>query len=315
MRIILKKGKQKELIDLTKSKLSLSWSELGRLLGIKPNYLSGDLRFENVTISDQLYKNLSRMSDVNFDNFIEKKVPNNWGRIKGGKLSTHRQRPRKLLIKQHSSNLAEAIGIILGDGSLYNNKKHGINQLVVTGHIKNDQIYLSKFVKPLFENLFNLKFSIKKDNKKHVIRIYSQKKDVLYTLEKLGIPIGNKIKNDVGIPNWIFSSKDFVKSCIRGIVDTDGSVFPITGRNYTYVEITSACKNLRKSIDQSMKIIGLKTSKWTKNGTPKIYIANKRDISRYYNEVGFNNPYHKNRFKLLSSSPVKQSRKDAGLSI
>jgi hypothetical protein len=42
-------------------------------------------------------------------------------------------------------------------------------------------------------------------------------KELILTLEKFGLKRGNKVKNNVGIPDWIFNKKTFLESCIRGI--------------------------------------------------------------------------------------------------
>lgn len=204
--------------------------------------------------------------------------------------------------------LAELIGIILGDGSLYFNKKHKVHQLVITGHIKNDRKYYENFVLPLLERKFGKFFKLKFYNERNAIRIRCQRKYVIEKIVGLGIPIGNKIKNNVRIPDWIFSSKNLLKSCVCGLIDTDGSVSPITGRNYSYIWFNSNVPALQKSFSKAMKILKFKTSKWThrKRRTSQIFIGSKSMIRKYYKEISFNNPYHKNRFMLPSSSPVKE---------
>lgn len=303
MQIVLERGKQKELITNAKNNSGLPWKLLGRKLKVNPKYLSGDIKFENVKINENLYKKLCKLSGSNFDHFIVSRLPINWGQVKGGRLAIRRPHPLNLIIQNPSVELAEITGVILGDGSIYKNWKHGINQLVITGHIKNDYSYLTKFVKPILEKLFSRKFHLKKYEKKNAIRVYNQEKDVIFTLESFGLKTGNKTKNGALIPDWIFSSEKFLKACIRGLIDTDGSVYPITGRKYTYIQFSSASPELRNSFDKAMKILGFKTSKWSKNGTPEIFIGNKKDIEKYGREIGFNNPYHKNRFK----APVVQS--------
>ncbi len=213
-------------------------------------------------------------------------------------------------LTKNKKELAELVGIILGDGSLYVNRKHQVYQFVITGHIKNDRQYLEKFVLPLLERNFGKKFKIKFSRKSSAIRIRAQGRQIIEDISNLGIPIGNKLKNNVKIPSWIFSSKSLIKSCIRGLVDTDGFVAPITGRNYSYVWFSSQIPALQESFSKSMEILGIRTSKWGHrvNSAPQIYIGSKQMIEKYFNEVGFNNSYHKNRFMLLSSSPVKEGR-------
>jgi len=204
--------------------------------------------------------------------------------------------------------LAELVGIILGDGSLYFNKKHKVYQFVITGHLQNDRKYFEEFVLPLLERNFGKKFKIIFDRKMNGIRIRSQFKSIIRDIVELGIPIGNKLKNNVAIPNWIFFDKRFLKVCIRGLIDTDGFVAPITGRNYSYIWFSSNIIALRKSFSRAMNILGFKTSKWSQriDSAPQIFIGSKYMIEKYFKEIGFNNPYHKIRFRLPSSSPVKE---------
>lgn len=109
-------------------------------------------------------------------------------------------------------------------------------------------------------------------------------------MKKLGLKSGNKIKNR--IPKWVFSSKKYLQACIRGLIYTDGSVLPITGKNYTYIWFTCANSDLREDFSKAMNILGYKIAKWNFNGTPETYIGSKELIRKYYKEIGFNNPKH-----------------------
>jgi len=40
---------------------------------------------------------------------------------------------------------------------------------------------------------------------------------------KMGLCIGSKVRNQVDIPLWIKESDTYIKSCLRGLFDTDGS--------------------------------------------------------------------------------------------
>jgi len=207
-----------------------------------------------------------------------------------------------------SEELAELVGIIIGDGSLYFNKKQDIYQFVMTGHLLNDRRYFEDFLLPLLEKYFGKNFNFKFDKVSKVIRIRSQKRETVKNISELGIPIGNKVRNNVKIPSWIFANKKLLRACIRGLIDTDGSVSPITGRSYSYIWFSSQIPALRESFSKATNILGFKTSKWRKetdNGSGQIYIGAKSMIRKYANEINFNNPYHKNRFRLPSSSPVK----------
>ncbi|MBI4010574.1 MAG: hypothetical protein HY361_05350 [Candidatus Aenigmarchaeota archaeon] len=210
-------------------------------------------------------------------------------------------------MRSRKEELAELVGITLGDGSLYVNKKHKIYQFVITGHIKNDKEYFERFIFPLLERRFGKNFKWKFDIKTNGIRIRSQKRSIVKMISKLGIPIGNKLKNNVRIPDWIFGDKNLIRACIRGLIDTDGFVTPITGRNYSYIWFSSQIPALQESFSKAMEILEFKTSKWRQgvNTASQIFVGAKPMIVKYFSEINFNNPYHKNRFKLPSSSPVK----------
>ncbi len=54
----------------------------------------------------------------------------------------------------------------------------------------------------------------------------------------MGFPIGSKIRNRIKIPEWIWTKSIYLKSCLRGIFDTDGCIY-ITGGKYRIINYTS----------------------------------------------------------------------------
>lgn len=61
-------------------------------------------------------------------------------------------------------------------------------------------------------------------------------------LKQKGLCIGNKVHLQVGVPDWILSKQDYIKGCIRGLIDTDGSFilhkYKIKEKMYTYPKIS-----------------------------------------------------------------------------
>lgn len=296
MRIKLKKGAQKKLILMAKGKMNCTWKKLGQILGTTEGYLRGDLFNEKILLSREMYKKLCDLLKENYDRYILVKLEDSWGRSKGGKNSA---KDPKLLIKKKSKELAELIGIILGDGNIWC-RKGSHYYLTICGDSEKDKDYLLNYVKPLFEKLFNKQMCFRKHKKNKEIFIYIGSKDVIYTLEKFGLKSGNKKKNNLGIPEWIFESEDFLKACIRGLVDTDGSVCPITGRDYPYIWFSSNIDNLRKTFDLAMKKLGFKISKWNirKDRTPDTYIGSKKLIEKYIKTISFKNQRHLSKLTL-----------------
>jgi len=299
MRLIFKKGFQKKLIEDIKESSRLTWNELGTFANIPSGYLKSDLRYEKRALSLDYYHNLSKLSSQDYSQFIIKKLDDNWGRSKGGKISKPSPNPIITLVDKPSIKLAELVGIMLGDGNIWvNKKKNGYYYTRISGHSINDKKYLLGYVKPLIYDLFKIKMETYYSKESKCMHLTKANKNLAYNLNRFGICFGNKLKNNIEIPGWVFSSKDFLKACIRGLIDTDGSVCSITGRDYTYIWFKSAIPNLRISFSKAMSLLGYKTSGWSKIGTPQVYIGQKNLIRKYYKEIGFNNPKHLDRLKL-----------------
>lgn len=295
-RIKLERGFQKRLIDEAKKRRNLSWDNLGNLLNVSSSYLRIDLRYENILLSERLYKKLCKLSNLDYGKYILKKLNKDWGRSKGGKKSKPKEREVSILLNEHSEKLAELIGIMLGDGNLWSGK--GFYYIRICGHSIDDKNYLFNHVRSLIKSLFDVNMGIYQHNKNKELYLTKGSKDLLFTLEHFGLKRGNKLKNQVGIPQWIFNSKKYLKACIRGLIDTDGTVLPITGRNYSYIWFTCGNPELRKDFEKAMKILGYKISKWNFHGTPETYIGSKNLIKKFYHEIGFNNVKHIKRFKM-----------------
>ncbi|HLD37264.1 MAG TPA: LAGLIDADG family homing endonuclease [Candidatus Nanoarchaeia archaeon] len=287
MRIKLKEGYQKRLILSAKN--NLTWIELSGVLKINQSYLSNELKNEERLLSKELYKRLCKIANLNFDCYIKEKLNDNWGRAKGGLNSTKKE---ELLIKEESEELAELIGIILGDGNIWVRKPY--YYLTIVGDSKKDRNYLLNYVKPLFRKLFNKELHVRTHKSNNELFIYTGSKNVIFTLRHFGLTSGDKKKNNIKIPSWIFKSNKYIKACIRGLIDTDGCVCPITGRNYPYIWFSCGIENLRKSFDLAMKKLGIKTSNWNirKNRTPDIYIGSKEMIKKYMQTISFKNKRH-----------------------
>ncbi|QQG38894.1 MAG: hypothetical protein HYS32_00300 [Candidatus Woesearchaeota archaeon] len=202
-----------------------------------------------------------------------------------------------ILVNKPSVELAEFIGIMLGDGNL-TKAKAGNYQIRIVGHIENGKEHLSYHVAPLAKRLFGITFGIYEKREENKLYLSKGSKHLFYTLIKFGLMYGNKKSNNVKIPKWIFKDKNYLKACVRGLVDTDGCVCPITGRDYTYVWFKSSIPNLRKSFSKAMDVLGYKIAKWSGPENTQTFIGSKEIIKKYYKEIGFNNPYHERRFMI-----------------
>ncbi len=256
MQLKLPAGRQAKLIKSAKQRNNLTWKALSELIGYSEGYLKNELQNEKTLISDKTYEKLCRLSGLNFDCLIQKRLDKNWGRSKGGKHSVPKPRAPKLIIDCQSAELAEAIGILIGDGNIW--VKPGYYYLRITFNLDTDRKYALNHVLPLFKKIFGIQLNVYRYPHRRALVLSKADKDLVHTLLHFGLCAGNKKGNNIKIPDWVFESRDYLKACIRGLIDTDGSVCPITGRKYSYIWFSSGIPALRNSFSSAMSDLNIK---------------------------------------------------------
>lgn len=303
MRIKLQKGKQKELILLAKG--SDSWNDLAEKTNCNSHYLSTDLKNENKLLSDESYNKLCDFANKNFDKFIVERYDDNWGRSKGG--SKSKGSTKKIKIPEKNSKLAEFIGSVLGDGNINSykkGKKVGVYQIKIAGDYSEDREYHQEYLKPLCEELFGLSIGENVVPKRNERFLVLSSKELVEFFTKLGLKPGNKIKNQTTIPPWIWENDEFIKACLRGLIDTDGSIFRMSKRDPNLIRISFTNHNaqLLEDTRNAFISVGFNPSKTILNRT--FYISRQGEIRKYLKEVGFSNKKHLKRYLLFSSPMV-----------
>lgn len=201
---------------------------------------------------------------------------------------------RKLIRRPlYSEKLAEFVGIVLGDGGITQ------RQVVISLNGKDENEY-GKFVVDLVKNLFNVPVHIYRNSRDSVVDlVVSRTELVCFCVEKLGLKIGNKIKQQVDIPYWIKENERYSIACVRGLVDTDGCVFThrykVKGKLYSYKKIcfTSRSEPLRQSVFQILKSLHL---------NPRlavlydVRIDSQDMVARYFRIIGSHNLKNLNKY-------------------
>lgn len=300
MRIRLNSGKQKELIFLAKS--NGSWNDLAKKLKVNSIYLSNELRNEKRLLAEETYAKLCRLGHVNFDNEIISKFDNNWGRSKGGYKSI--KKVKEIFRPKRDEKLAEVFGIILGDGHLSEfkqGKKVRVYCVRIAGNSKTDKEYILKYIPSLFKKVFHERGSCMQGKKTNCAYFTIYGKEIVEFLKENGLKAGNKVKNNVGIPKWIKENPSFLKSCVKGLTDTDGCVYYIskkTNRNLR-ITFTNHASNLLNDYRAALIQLGFSPSKIVRGYD--VFISRKSDVQKYISEVGFANSKNLKRIKYFSS--------------
>ncbi|HLC58653.1 MAG TPA: LAGLIDADG family homing endonuclease [Candidatus Nanoarchaeia archaeon] len=203
------------------------------------------------------------------------------------------------------ANFAELIGIILGDGNIYEN--NGTYRVVITGHKHEDFEYLTNYVKPLFYNKFNINLSLWYHKNKKAIALATYSKYIVRKLNSLGLPSGPKV---MIIPDFINKNSKFISKFLKGVADTDFSVtFKKKSRKYhSYPVITASFSNmnfvyqLKKYLTKFSITSSIYKVKKTFNG--KLYIeyqidiCGKDNLNIWLKHIGFSNPKHTTKIEI-----------------
>lgn len=204
-----------------------------------------------------------------------------------------------------SKELAELIGIIIGDGCLYYSKKFNKYYIEIVGDPKLDRNHF-EYISTLVEKILNKKPTIVVRSKGLRLRFYS-KEFLEFLINELKMPFGKIKGKTVKIPNKIVSfGWEFIKKCIRGIADTDGSLFLANKgyrKDYPTIEISSISKNLvyqlKKILEEKDFRIGLRKNENVPNTIYRLSINGEIMVKKWIEEIGFSNKRHYQKYKQL----------------
>ena len=324
-RLIFPAGKQRDFLVQSRQVLGVSWSEIAKITRVHCRTIC-DWRREKYSIQYRAAKKIEYLSKINLPNEAEIKNPfwytskgsqkggiayykkyglvggdpeyrkkkwREWWEKEGKYKPSHIIAAKAIKKPKFSKKLAEFIGITMGDGGLTKSQLH------ISCNSRDDREY-AFFVKNLIENLFDVPVSISYPKEELVMElVVSRKKLIEFCKDKLGLHVGNKLKQGLDIPLWVKQNVNFQKACIRGLFDTDGCLFyerhRIKGKVYSYqrLNFTSASPQLRESVCLFLRQLGF-SSKIRNNRC--VQIENKAEIKRYFDVIGTHNPKHLRRF-------------------
>ncbi len=208
---------------------------------------------------------------------------------------------RKIFYRKHitipakDTALAEFVGIVMGDG--------GINDYMVTITLdaKVDSEYVP-YVVLLIEKLFNIKPKLYYRKNNRAVDIVVASKNLVEFCINIGLKKGDKIRQNLDMPDWVKKDLDFSLACIRGLIDTDGCFFnhnyKVNGKEYTYPKIafTSKSPSLLSSVSEILIKLGFYV-RITKDGND-IRIENQKNVLKYIELIGSSNPKFNNKINF-----------------
>ena len=207
-----------------------------------------------------------------------------------------------------NEDLAEFIGVIIGDGCINRNGRYGY-RIFISGNPIEDKHYMENYLPKLIKRCVN------KDLKPFVASngaylLQFTKKSFKIFLENLGIK-ENKTRT-VRIPHKIRENNKLLRACIRGVADTDFTlIFTKRKRKVGYyprICAQFASKNLVKDLEKSLRDFGFtlnvsydnkrKDKRGHSWGTNMINIDGPHNLNRWLNLIGFGNMRIISRYKV-----------------
>jgi intein/homing endonuclease len=205
---------------------------------------------------------------------------------------------------KYTEELAEIIGIMLGDGCLYKAKKGDNTYSTIITSGKNERHWIN-YVKNQFENYFKQSFKISEI--KYGIQARNHLGIVAKHLMEAGLHHGNKINNKVEIPQWIFQKKEFLLKAVQGLFDTDGCVYNKYS-NYAQIEFKFGCFETTSSVHKAVKDLGFNPTKIQKQihsitgrSLWRFYLSRQGEIDLFFQKVKPKNQKHQLRYKKIRS--------------
>lgn len=314
-RLHFKRGKLREFITKVKNKLDVSSQQLGKKVGLSGRTIN-DWKREKFKPNNVVLEKLSLMTGIPIPNhkilnkyWYVKKGASKGGmrrfklygapgniesRRRGGQISWFKRKNNLILLKKYMNNfikpreskiLAEYVGIILGDGSIHR------DQCIIYLSSKTDQQY-AIFVQKLIKDLFHLPVSLRKANNDNVLRVSISGINVVKYLVSKGLKVGNKVHLQVGVPSWIWKKSEYLKACIRGLIDTDGCFaihsYVVNRKRYNYPKICFSNKSepLLDFVYQVLKKLGYNPKRTVDFD---VWLHNQNEVKKYLKEIGTNN--------------------------
>lgn len=200
---------------------------------------------------------------------------------------------KEIKYPRRSKEPAELIGIILGDGGLPGN-----HQLTIAFNSRTDNEH-ARFMQELLHRLFKVSYHIHYRKGSNGADIVVSSSNLVNCLVGQELKTGNKVKNQVDIPEWINRNTEYQKACLRGLIDTDGSFYSHKynsgGKSYRYLKLcfTNRSKPLLNSVLQRFRQLNLKSYL---HGN-QVFINSGSGIKKYFEEIGTHNPKHLNKIR------------------
>jgi intein/homing endonuclease len=179
-------------------------------------------------------------------------------------------------------------------------KKTRVYCIRIAGNSKTDKDYIFRYIPDLFMKVFNEKGSTMTTPNRDCGYFTVYGKNLVEYIKSLEICSGNKKENGQGIPNWIKADKILLARCIKGLLDTDGSIHKISkGNKNLRIDFTSKIPRLLADTHKAFISLGFHTSKIICQN--HFFLSRQDEVEKYVREIGFSNSKNLKRYLNLKN--------------
>lgn len=190
--------------------------------------------------------------------------------------------------------LAEEIGIHIGDGHLSSNRY----RYKLFGN-QDESEYYEGFLVGLYYRLYNIEVKLVKREGNIIGFEFCSKPVWLFKTKTLDLVPGRK--DFVTVPSIIIKSNPVIRRAfIRGLFDTDGNLYFQSRYGYKnyypLISLTSKSKGLCRLTCDILTKLGFKANYYTIRNEAVVQLYGYENLMKYANEIGWHNTKQLNRF-------------------
>lgn len=158
---------------------------------------------------------------------------------------------------EENEDLAEFISIILGDGGIYIPPVYNSYTLTISLNGIDEKQYVD-YVKRLIYRLYHIHPHEHQKKNEKTVTLNLHNKKLINSLILKGLVPGDKVKNQVDVPKWIKNCIKFIPKSLKGLFDTDGSVWVHFNHKSIYLSFRNASYPLINTFKEMFEMCDIK---------------------------------------------------------
>ncbi len=209
-----------------------------------------------------------------------------------------------------SPELAEETGLHIGDGTMnfYKNRNRLMGSYALRGHIIDDKNHYQTRIKKLYKKIYDLDISLREMPSTGCFGFQKWSDDIVNFKSKiLKLPLGKKL--NIQIPKQFMNK--YSTDLIRGIFDTDGTVYLENKNNKLYprIIISNISNKLILQISKILKRENINSTNYITKRTQKnwndltiLEVRGTKMLFKWFKLIKSNNQKHIDKYQYFLSN-------------